>query len=62
MDVQEKRVGFRRVRVVQDELEGQPGHSFLFEVNNVRIFCGGWLRSRIARPFLVVFLTSPFLL
>ena len=62
MDVQEKRIGFRRVRVVQDELEGQPGHSFLFEVNNVRIFCGGSLRYRIARPFLVVFLTPPFLL
>ncbi|KAH8118262.1 glycoside hydrolase family 2 protein [Phellopilus nigrolimitatus] len=41
VDVCEKRVGFRRVKVVQDELEGQPGHSFVFEVNNIRIFCGG---------------------
>lgn len=41
VDVQSKRVGFRRVRVVQDELEGQEGRSFLFEVNGVRIFCGG---------------------
>ncbi|THH11707.1 hypothetical protein EW145_g452 [Phellinidium pouzarii] len=41
IDVQGKRVGLRRVRVVQDELEDQPGHSFLFEVNNIRIFCGG---------------------
>ncbi|KAL5507967.1 hypothetical protein ACEPAH_5585 [Sanghuangporus vaninii] len=38
-DVQEKRVGLRRVRVVQDELDG--GHTFLFEINNIRIFCGG---------------------
>ena len=27
------------VRLVQDELDG--GHTFLFEVNNIRIFCGG---------------------
>ncbi|PAV20886.1 glycoside hydrolase family 2 [Pyrrhoderma noxium] len=41
VDTAEKRIGFRRVRVVQDELEGQSGHSFLFEINNTRIFCGG---------------------
>ncbi|KAI5124966.1 hypothetical protein M0805_007392 [Coniferiporia weirii] len=41
VDVQEKRIGLRRVKIVQDELEGQPGHSFLFEVNNIRVFCGG---------------------
>lgn len=41
VDVQSKRVGFRRVRIVQDELEGQEGRSFYFEVNGVRIFCGG---------------------
>ncbi|KLO14962.1 glycoside hydrolase family 2 protein [Schizopora paradoxa] len=32
-------VGFRNVKIVQDELE--DGHTFVFEVNGVRIFCGG---------------------
>jgi beta-mannosidase len=35
------RVAFRHARVVQDPLEGQEGTSFLFEVNGVRVFCGG---------------------
>jgi beta-mannosidase len=35
------KTGFRRARVVQEPLEGQPGTSFVFEINNVRIFCGG---------------------
>lgn len=36
-----QRIGFRRVKVVQEPLEGQEGLSFLFEVNGVRIFAGG---------------------
>ncbi|KAJ1311549.1 hypothetical protein OPQ81_010033 [Rhizoctonia solani] len=36
-----QRVGIRRARVVEDPLEGQEGRTFLFEINNVRIFCGG---------------------
>jgi len=36
-----QRFGLRRVKVVQEPLEGQEGLSFLFEVNNVRIFVGG---------------------
>lgn len=36
-----QRLGLRRVKVIQDPLEGQEGLSFLFEVNNVRIFAGG---------------------
>ncbi|KAL7409700.1 glycoside hydrolase family 2 protein [Mrakia frigida] len=35
------KTGFRRARVVQEPLDGQPGTSFLFEINNVRVFCGG---------------------
>ena len=35
------RTAFRNVKVVQEPLQDQPGTSFLFEVNNVRIFCGG---------------------
>ncbi|KAI0637996.1 glycoside hydrolase family 2 protein [Trametes polyzona] len=41
LDTKTQKFAFRRVRVVQDELEGQEGRSFLFEVNNIRIFCGG---------------------
>ncbi|ERS96486.1 beta-mannosidase [Sporothrix schenckii 1099-18] len=36
-----KKIGLRRSRLVQQPLEGQPGTSFFFEVNNVPIFCGG---------------------
>ncbi|CAE6482331.1 unnamed protein product, partial [Rhizoctonia solani] len=36
-----QRIGIRRARVVEDPLEGQDGRTFLFEINNVRIFCGG---------------------
>lgn len=35
------RVAFRNVRLVQEPLKEQEGTSFLFEVNGVRIFCGG---------------------
>ncbi|RDB22567.1 Beta-mannosidase B [Hypsizygus marmoreus] len=35
------KVAFRRARVVQDSLIDQDGLTFLFEINNVRIFCGG---------------------
>ncbi|OBZ77132.1 Beta-mannosidase B [Grifola frondosa] len=36
-----QKIAFRRARVVQDELVGQEGRTFLFEINNIRIFCGG---------------------
>ncbi|KAG8751587.1 hypothetical protein FRC11_009244, partial [Ceratobasidium sp. 423] len=36
-----QRIGIRRARVVEDPLEGQEGRTFLFEINNIRIFCGG---------------------
>ncbi|OCH90937.1 glycoside hydrolase family 2 protein [Obba rivulosa] len=41
LDVQTQNIAFRRVRVIQDELIDQEGRSFLFEINNIRIFCGG---------------------
>ncbi|CDO71388.1 Glycoside Hydrolase Family 2 protein [Trametes cinnabarina] len=41
LDRKSQRFAFRRVRVVQDELVDQEGRTFLFEVNNVRMFCGG---------------------
>lgn len=35
------RIGLRRLRVVQESVEGEPGTSFYFEVNNLPIFAGG---------------------
>ncbi|OZJ02359.1 hypothetical protein BZG36_04477 [Bifiguratus adelaidae] len=36
-----KRIGLRRARLVQQPLDGQPGTSFFFEVNNIPIYCAG---------------------
>ncbi|CAE6497994.1 unnamed protein product [Rhizoctonia solani] len=36
-----KRIGFRRVELIQEPLIDAPGTTFLFEVNGVRIFIGG---------------------
>ncbi|TXT10534.1 hypothetical protein VHUM_02039 [Vanrija humicola] len=36
-----QRVAFRSARVVQETLQDAPGMSFVFEVNGVRMFCGG---------------------
>lgn len=41
VDVQNKRVGFRTARVVQETLKDEEGRSFFFEINGVPIFCGG---------------------
>lgn len=41
LDTVTRRVAFRTAKVIQQPLDGQPGTSFVFEVNGVRIFCGG---------------------
>ncbi|KAF8138531.1 glycoside hydrolase family 2 protein, partial [Boletus edulis] len=41
IDSKTERIAFRRVRVVEEPLIDQPGKSFLFEINNIRVFCGG---------------------
>ncbi|TFK75967.1 glycoside hydrolase family 2 protein [Pluteus cervinus] len=41
LDSKSLRIAFRRALVVQDKLIDEPGLTFLFEINNVRIFCGG---------------------
>lgn len=41
LDTKTQKFAFRRAVIVQDELEGQEGRSFVFEINNIRIFCGG---------------------
>lgn len=41
LDRQEQHLGLRRLRVVQQPLQDEPGQTFYFEVNNVPLFCGG---------------------
>lgn len=41
LDTRTQRVGLRRLRVVQEPVEGEPGRSFTFEVNNQPLFIGG---------------------
>ena len=51
LDAKAQKFAFRRAVIVQDELEGDEGRSFLFEINNVRVFCGGtWLFFQALRP------------
>jgi beta-mannosidase len=41
LDTLIRKIGFRRVELIQDPLEGQKGTSFYFKINNKRIFIGG---------------------
>lgn len=41
LDRSDRRLGIRRLRLLQEPITGEPGSSFAFEVNNVPIFCGG---------------------
>ena len=41
LDTASKRFGLRRAKVIQRKLDDAPGTTFLFEVNNIPIFCGG---------------------
>lgn len=41
MDSRHEKVAFRRVQVLEEPLIDQPGKTFLFEINNIRIFCAG---------------------
>ncbi|KAL4241994.1 Beta-mannosidase glycosyl hydrolase [Abortiporus biennis] len=41
LDSKIQKMAFRRAEVVQDTLIDQEGRTFLFEINNIRIFCGG---------------------
>ncbi|MDP4302715.1 beta-mannosidase [Leptothrix discophora] len=38
---QQRRLGLRRIRLVQEPVAGEPGLSFHFEVNGRAFFCGG---------------------
>ncbi|WVF68284.1 hypothetical protein IAT40_003049 [Kwoniella sp. CBS 6097] len=41
LDTTTKRVAFRTAKVVQEPLVDQEGTSFVFEINGIRVFCGG---------------------
>ena len=41
LDTKSKRFGLRRAKVVQRKLNEAIGTTFMFEINNIRIFCGG---------------------
>ncbi|WVR07896.1 hypothetical protein IAU60_004939 [Kwoniella sp. DSM 27419] len=41
LETTERRVGFRSAKVIQEPLEDQDGTSFVFEINGIRVFCGG---------------------
>ncbi|KAH8807308.1 glycoside hydrolase family 2 protein [Xylogone sp. PMI_703] len=51
-DVFEQTVGLRRVRLLQHPLKNAKGTSFVFEINNIRIFCGGscWIPGDFLLP------------
>jgi beta-mannosidase len=52
LDTQERKIGFRRLRLLQNKLKKEEGTSFTFEVNNIRVFCGGscWIPGDLLLP------------
>jgi beta-mannosidase len=52
LDTQTRKLGFRRLRLLQHALKKEPGTSFTFEINNTRIFCGGscWIPGDYLLP------------
>jgi beta-mannosidase len=51
-DVQTRKIGLRRLRLLQHALKEAAGTSFVFEINNVRIFAGGacWIPGDFMLP------------
>ena len=47
-----RKIGFRRLRLLQHPLKAQEGTSFLFEINNIRTFLGGscWIPADYLLP------------
>lgn len=45
-------LGVRRLRLLQHPLKSKPGTSFVFEINNIRMFCGGscWIPADFMLP------------
>ncbi|KAF5676579.1 beta-mannosidase [Fusarium heterosporum] len=51
-DTVSKAIGIRRLRLLQHTLKERPGTSFVFEVNNIRLFAGGscWIPADFMLP------------
>jgi beta-mannosidase len=51
-DKKSQKLGLRRLRLLQHELKNEPGTSFVFEINNVRVFAGGscWIPGDYLLP------------
>lgn len=51
-DSQTRKIGLRRLRLLQHPLKSAEGTSFTFEINNTRIFCGGscWIPGDCLLP------------
>ena len=47
-----RKLGIRRLRLLQHALKDAPGTSFVFEINNVRVFAGGscWIPGDYLLP------------
>jgi beta-mannosidase len=47
-----QKLGVRRLRLLQHPVQDQPGTSFVFELNNIRLFCGGscWIPADFMLP------------
>jgi beta-mannosidase len=52
LDSREMQIGLRRLRLVQEPLDSEPGTTFLFEINNIPVFCGGanWIPADSFTP------------
>ncbi len=52
IDSREQRIGLRRLQLVQQPLADGSGTTFLFEINNTPIFCGGanWIPADLFVP------------
>ncbi|KAE9377261.1 glycoside hydrolase family 2 protein [Stipitochalara longipes BDJ] len=52
LDTQERKIGFRRLRLLQHPLKHAEGTSFTFSLNNIRIFSGGscWIPGDFLLP------------
>lgn len=52
LDQSQVRLGIRRLRLLQEPVAGEEGRSFLFEVNNTHLFCGGanWIPADMLLP------------
>ena len=47
-----QKLGLRRLRLLQHTLKKEPGTSFIFEINNIRVFSGGscWIPGDYMLP------------